>query len=137
MTALTAAFDAKRQDGKLIAYKMAAVKIFKGALVCVATATGFAQTGTDAAGVVFVGVAYETVDNTAGAAGAKSIRVAKTGDFTYASAGAAQTDVGKTALLVDDGTAKTAATTNSIPVGKVVGYNTATSIQVRIDGAVA
>ncbi len=137
MTALAAAFDARRQEGKLLAYRMAAgAKIYKGALVCVTSATGLAATGADAAGVVFVGVAYETSDNTGGGAGARSIRVQKTGDFTFNSTGAAQADVGKTAYLGDDNTAKTAATTNNIPVGKVVAYNSAASVAVRIDGAV-
>lgn len=136
MAALTAAYDAKRKDGQLIAYPMAAVKIYKGALVIVTSATGFVSTGSDAAGVGFVGVAYETVDNTAGAAGGANIRLQKTGEYIYTAVGAAQTDVGKTAYLVSDGTVQTAATTNSIAVGKVVGYISATQLVVRIDGSV-
>lgn len=137
MTALAAAFDAKRQDGKLIAYKLAAgAKIFKGALVCVATATGYAQTGADAAGTAFVGVAYESADNTGGAAGARSLRVLKTGDFTFAKAGAVQTDVGRTALIADDNTVSTAATTNNVACGIVVAAPTGGTLAVRIDGKV-
>lgn len=137
MTALTAAFDAKRKDGKLIAYPMAAVKINKGALVSVTNSTGYVSAAADTASTAFVGVAYETVDNSAGSAGAKSIRLEKSGVFTYNSASAAQTDVGKTVNVVDDNTAKTAATTNSIPCGTCVAYISATLIQIRIDGKVA
>ncbi|MDQ2688400.1 MAG: hypothetical protein M3Y28_11105 [Armatimonadota bacterium] len=137
MTALTAAFDAKRKDGKLIAYPLGAAKtIFKGALAVAASATGLTQTATDASGVVFVGVAHETVDNSAGGAAAKSIRVEKAGVFTYAKTGAALTDIGKTALIVDDNTVSTAATTNNVACGVVVGIVDAAHVQVRIDGKV-
>ncbi|MDQ2688290.1 MAG: hypothetical protein M3Y28_10525, partial [Armatimonadota bacterium] len=109
---------------------------FKGALVAVASATGLAQAATDAAGVVFVGVAYETCDNTGGAAAAKLLRVLKTGDYVYAKAGAALTDIGKTALIVDDNTVSTAATTNNVPCGVVVGLTDSGHVTVRIDGKV-
>ncbi len=82
MTALTGAYDARRKDGDLIAYPVAAgAHIFKGALLAVA-ATGLAQAASDAAGLTFVGVAYESADNTGGAAGALAVRVLKTGVFT-------------------------------------------------------
>jgi hypothetical protein len=139
MAALTAVFDAKRHDGKLVSYPMATVKIYKGAFVSVATATGFVQPAGDIAATIFVGVAYETVDNSvAGSSfGGRSIRVLKSGVFTCNSSSALQTDVGKTAYLVDDNTAKTAATANTIAAGTVVHYNSVYSIDVRIDGKVA
>lgn len=137
MTALTAAYDARRKEGTLEQYAMAAVKINKGALVSVTSATGFVSAAADTASTVFVGVAYETVDNTGGSAGAKSIRVQKTGIFRYNSASAAQTDVGKAVNIVDDNTAKTAATTNSIVCGVCAAYIDATHIDVRIDTKVA
>lgn len=137
MAALTAVYDAKRRDGSLIGYPLTAgAKVYKGALVCVNTGSGFAQTGADAASTVFVGVAYETVDNTTGAAGAKTLRVQKDGEYLYNALGAVQTDVGKAALIVDDNTVKTAATTNNIPAGIVVGYVDASHLIVRIDGKV-
>ena len=137
MTALTAVYDAKRKDGKLIGYPLGAgAKVYKGALVCVNTATGYAQTGADAAGVVFVGVAYETSDNTAGGAGARTVRVQKDGEYLYNAVGASATDVGKPALIVDDNTVKTAATTNSVPAGLVTGFVDSGHLLVRIDGRV-
>ena len=138
MTALAASYDARRQEGRLVAYKLAAgAKIYKGALVCVTTSTGLAQTGADAAGVVFVGVAYETADNSGGIAGAKSVRVSKSGEFTYAKAGAAQANVGQTAFVADDNTVSTAATTNSVACGVVTGVVSPALVQIRIDGKVS
>jgi len=68
MTALAASYDAKRKDGELIRYPLAAgVHVFKGALVCVSTTTGLLTPGADAAGVVCVGVAFEEANNGAGA----------------------------------------------------------------------
>jgi hypothetical protein len=137
MAALTAPYDPTEKEGHLIAYPVGAAKrIYKGGLVVVDTTTGYAEAGSDAANRAFVGVAYEDADNSAGAAGALTVRVKKGGAFVYNSVGAAQTDVGKQALLVDDNTAKTAATTNNIPVGQVVEYLSATRLRVRINGAV-
>ena len=138
MTALSASYDARRKDGALIAYPVGAgVHVFKSALLAVAAATGLVQPASDAPGLVFAGVAYEEADNTAGAAGAKSVRVLKTGVFTLAKAGAAQTDMGKTALVVDDGTVATAATTDSVACGVVVGVPDGAHVQVRIDTKVS
>ncbi|MGI4791373.1 MAG: hypothetical protein ACRYFS_21300 [Janthinobacterium lividum] len=136
MTALTNSFDARRKDGALVLYPLGAgVHIYKGGLVTAAPATGLVQPASDSAGLIFVGVAYEGADNTGGTAGAKSIRVLKSGVFTYAKAGAVQTDVGKTAFAVDDATVSTAATTDNIACGTVVGAS-GTSVQIRIDGKV-
>ena len=95
--------------------------------------TGLAQPAADAAGLVFVGMAYEGADNTRGAAGVKSVRVLKTGVFTHAKAGAVQSDVGKTAFVVDDATVATAPTTDSLACGIVVGLSDSAHVQVRID----
>lgn len=137
MTALTASYDARRKDGALIAYPVAGARqVHKGGLTAVASATGLAQPAGDVAGIVFIGVAYEGADNGTGAAGAKTVRVLKTGVFTYAKTGASAGDVGKTAFVVDDATVATAPTADSIPCGVVVGVPDALSVQVRIDAAV-
>ncbi len=134
MTALSASYDARRKEGDLIAYPVAAgAHVFKSALVAIAAATGLIQPASDAAGLVFAGVAYEEADNTLGAAGAVTVRVLKTGVFTLAKTGAAQTDVGKTALAVDDASVSTAATTDNVACGVVVGVPDSAHVQVRID----
>ena len=131
MTALAASYDTKRRDGQLIRYPLAAgVHVFKGALVCITSATGLLAPGADAAGVVCVGVAYEEGNNIAGAvqydgsvssgaAGAVSVRVQPVGLFEYHKTGAVQADVGKPAFIVDDNTVATAATTDNVRCGVV------------------
>ncbi len=133
MTALSASYDARRKDGALVSCPVGAgVHVFKSALLAVA-ATGLIQPAGDAPGLVFAGVAYEESDNTGGAAGAKSVRVLKTGVFTLAKAGAAQTDVGRPAFVLDDATVSTAATADSLACGIVVGTEGGAHVQVRID----
>lgn len=134
MTALSASYDARRKDGALVSCPVGAgARVFKGALLAVAAATGLVQPAGDAPGLAFAGVAYEEADNAGGAAGAKSVRVLKTGVFTLAKAGAAQTDVGKAAFVVDDATVATAATANALACGVVVGLADGAHLRVRID----
>lgn len=137
MTALTNSYDARRRDGALVRYPVGAgVHVRKGGLLAVAAATGLAQPASDSAGLVFIGIAYEEANNTGGAAGALAVRVLKTGIYTYAKTSAVQTDVGKAAFALDDGTVSTAATTDNIACGVVVGVPSAASVQIRIDGKV-
>lgn len=137
MTALSNSYDARRKDGALVLYPLGAgVHVRKGGLLAVAAATGLVQPASDSAGLVFVGVAYEDSDNTGGAAGAKSVRVLKTGVFSYAKAAAVSADTGRTAFVVDDGTVSTAATTDSVACGSVVGVPDTLTVQIRIDGKV-
>ncbi len=135
MTALAISYDAHRKDGELVAYPVAAnVNVFKGGLV--GLSGGFAVPAADTAGLPFVGVAHETMLNAGGAAGAKLVRVEKTGSFVYPKAGAVQTDVGKVALVVDSGTVATAATTNNIAAGYVAELMDGGHVRVRIDRGV-
>lgn len=86
--------------------KMAgSVKIWKGSLV--ANAAGYATPFTTATTHKVFGVALETVDNTAGAAGAKNVPVER-GVFPFVNSSSgdaiAQADVGKLCYGVDDQT---------------------------------
>jgi len=134
MTATTTAREAKRKDGEVISYPMAAVKIPKGALVNI-NSSGFATNATDAASETFAGVAYETVDNSAGSAGNLEIRVQTSGTFVFVDGGGngAQTDVGVAFKIVDNQTVTDAATTNNISAGVAVESISATSVRIRID----
>ena len=134
MTATTTARESKRKDGELIAYKMAAVKIPKGALVNI-SAAGYATNASDASGETFAGVAYETVDNSAGSAGDKVIRVESTGAFEFVDGGAngAQTDVGVEFKIVDNQTVTDAATTNNLKAGICVENVDANTTRIRIN----
>ncbi|MBV9850085.1 MAG: hypothetical protein JO250_10470 [Armatimonadetes bacterium] len=156
MSALTGPYDARRKEGGLVRYPVAAnTEVFKGGLAVLSG--GYAQPGADAAGVIFIGVFAETVNNTAGAvqpgqiapapgspqltpaagaAGAYSVRVEKTGAFVFNKAGAAQADLGKPAFVVDDNTVSTAATTNNVACGYVTEIVDASHVRVRIDRSV-
>lgn len=80
-------------DQELRAMPVAASEhIWKGALVGINRSTGYVR--NLAAGDVFAGVAYEEVDNSAGAAGALMIRLYTQGDFLLPITNAAQTLVG-------------------------------------------
>jgi hypothetical protein len=134
MTATTTAREAKRKDGQLISYPMAAVKVPKGALVNI-NSSGYATNATDAASETFAGVAYETVDNSAGNAGDLSIRVEATGTFIFVDGGGngAQTDIGIAFKIVDNQTITDASTTNNLIAGTAVESISATSVRIRID----
>ncbi len=104
--------------------EMAAVKIFKGALV-VRNATGFALGGTTAAThVCTMGIAEETVDNSAGAAGALKIKV-RPGVYRFANSSAGdlitRADIGNVCYVVDDNTvAKTSNSSARSVAGPIV-----------------
>src|SRR5690348_13280665 len=99
----TTAREASRKPGERVYHAIAASSaIYKGSLVnCqhgnTPTSEGYAiptfrnvASNLDA----FLGVAYETVDNSAGADGAKSLQVYKTGTFRFAASTPDQTWVG-------------------------------------------
>lgn len=125
-----------------MAYKLNNVKVFKGALVGV-NAAGMAVPMSQAtAGLKLVGIANETVDNTGGAAGAKSVNATKAGAFVFkAAAGFApvQADVGKEVYCTTDWEVQisTVGLTNQYKVGTIVAVEAASTgqagVRVRID----
>jgi len=138
MAAATASREALTKAGDVVRYPVAAAQhLYKGTLI-VLNAAGYLEAGTDAAGKVFAGVAYEASNNSGGASGNTTCTVYKTGTFVFA-AGAAATQawVGQQACLVDDQTVALAATTtNDIAVGFIVEVLSASQVRVRIDRAV-
>ncbi len=135
MTATTTDRDSRRSDGALKCMKMAAVKIPKGVLVCVNT-TGYATNGADTASFLFGGVSYEQVDNSAGSAGDKEIRVEKNGEhtFVYGAGNATQASVGKEVCITDNQTVDDAATTtNDVKCGVIAEVVSGSLVRVRID----
>ena len=138
MAALSSPYDARRKDGALLASAVAAgARVFKGGLLTVASATGLAQSGADALPDRCSPESLTKARTTQAARRArKAVRILKTGVFTYAKTGAAQTDVGKTVFLVDDNTVSTAATADNIACGVVVGVPDTAHVQIRIDGKV-
>ncbi len=131
MADLTAARDDERQNGELIAVPLAAVKVFKGALLTFNSA-GYADVGD--ASEPLAGVAIETVDNSAGAAGDKTVRVWRTGVFTFAGSGFTQADVGKQVQVSDDQTVVlNSAGSGKVQIGRIVEFVSATSVRVQIN----
>ncbi len=137
MPVLTSAFETSDQIGELVAYQLGANKtVYKGGLLVVDDATGYAETATDTTGKAFIGVAYESGANP-GSAGATGVRVRKRGVFGYDCTGANASWVGKPVYVVDDHTVALAATTTSdVLVGYVAQVESATKVRVRIDSAV-
>ena len=130
ITARKASTD--RQDGLVLSFLQGAENIYEGALVAI-NAAGYAVNAGDDASAVVVGVADETVDNSAGAAGDTSIKVRRSGVFNFvANWSAAQADVNTLVYAVDNQTVDLAAnTTNDILVGRVV--EVISSSKVRVD----
>lgn len=81
----------------------ASTTIFMGSLI-VLDASGDAEPATTATGKVCIGRAEEAVDNSAGAAGDKTVQVRK-GAFHFGNDGSIdRANIGDTAYLVDDQT---------------------------------
>ena len=133
MPALSQPYETHEREGLIVAYPVKAnARIWKGALVCV-DSTGYLVPASDTANLRFVGVAFESVDNTGGANGAKRCRVVKRGTFIYNRIGSfTQADIGATARAVTDNeVAKTS--TNNIVVGTVVELLDGNRVRIRID----
>ncbi|HEX4954797.1 MAG TPA: hypothetical protein VF017_15500 [Thermoanaerobaculia bacterium] len=117
MAALTADFERNHllHDQVLAALPAKAnVRIYRGALACVATATGLAETGSNSAGLRFAGVVVTGINNLGGAAGVisggaslagteRTIQVDTQGSHEIALSGADPV-FGDVAFLVDDNT---------------------------------
>lgn len=93
--------------------------IYEGAAVGIVSGSGHAR--PLAAGDKFVGFAESTVDNSAGAAAAKSVRVITEGLIQLAVGSVAITDIGKPVYASDDDTFTLTASTNSY-IGRVHRY---------------
>lgn len=102
----------------LVSYPVAAASIcYKGALVAITA--GYAASAVAAAGVIVVGIAEETVDNSAGLDGAKSVLVSSGGSFRLVGSSIVAADVGKPAYLADNQTVTDATGTYGIVVGVI------------------
>lgn len=112
-------------QGRLTNYPVAAAtKIFKGALVCLEGTGKLAVNGSTATTLTAVGVAEATVDNSTGAASAKTIEIREgTHGFNNSTAGdlIVQADVGNDCFIVDNQTvAKTNGGATRSRAGKVI-----------------
>jgi len=111
--------------------------IYAGALVCV-NAGGYAVNGADTAGLIFMGVAREYVDNSAGASGDKTVTVRRRGLFRMTLGhNISVANIGDNVFLVDNQTVDLAANvTNAIFCGNIAGYISATEAWIDIEPAI-
>lgn len=131
MTALTKDRNTPRKAGEYAAYPVAAgAVIYGGSLVC-RNAAGYAVPAADTAGLRFLGVARQHVDNSGGANGAAWVEVWQEGVFRFAAAGMAITDVGLPVFAVDDQTVGKAST-NAVGVGIINEVESATAVWISI-----
>ena len=128
--ALTANRDVDHYvDQELRSLRLAAgAHIYKGAFV--GLSSGYAR--PLAAADRFVGIAYEEMDNTGGAAGDKSVRLYTLGDFGHALSGAAVANIGSAVYASADNTLTLTSSGNSY-VGFVVDVPATGEIIVRLD----
>ncbi|MBA2718924.1 MAG: hypothetical protein H0U52_06755 [Chloroflexi bacterium] len=124
MAALAADRNFKLRAGgysrTIVAKLAAATKIYRGALVG-KNAAGFVVPASDTAGLKIIGIADEQVDNTAGAAGDKEIRLT-TGVAKFLNFGAdpvVQADMHGFCVVADDNTVRNAGAVNDIRAGIV------------------
>lgn len=142
MPALTSTYETFEKPGLVAQYKLTNAKLFKGALVGALT-TGYAGSMNYAtAGLKFLGVTVETVDNAAGAAGDRSILIAKAGSFVFKCAAGFTpviADIGKEVYANTDGEIQisTVGLTNQYKVGTITAIETTsngqTGVRIRID----
>lgn len=127
MAALTQDRATPYREGIEIEFPVAAAtRIYAGSLVC-ANAQGFAAPAGDTAGLKFLGVALEQVDNSGGAAGAKTVRLRRSGVFEFNAASITPAMVGDPMYVKDDNTFDDAGgCTNDIKAGVLVKYVTDT-----------
>ncbi len=129
--ALTADVDIKfYSSNELIDLPVeAGAVIYKGALVGINAATGYARPLV--AGDAFVGLAYRKADNSGGSAGDKTVRLFQGIDIVATISGVSQTDVGSIVYASDDATLTLTATSNS-RVGRIVAIEGTDLARVRL-----
>ncbi len=122
MTALSAPRLATERSGQTSTVPVAAATVvWQGGIVVMEG--GVAKPGKTATGLVVLGIAEETVDNSTGAAGAKSV-TPRRGCFRFVNLGSdpvTAADVGQDVWLVDDQTiAKSSGTATRSAAGKLI-----------------
>jgi hypothetical protein len=136
MTVLTTDTYLVTKKPDLQSYKLADnVKIQQGQWVTLNTA-GYAVPGADTASFVCVGYAEAMADNTITGHTAGGVEVlVRSGERVIGAVatGMAQTSVGLTAYVLDANTvALTGGVTNHVIAGRIVRYNSATSVDVQV-----
>lgn len=140
--ALSKPFETYERPGLVVSYKVSNTKVFKGANVGVNSFGFLVPMSHATSSLKYVGVANDTVDNSGGAAGDKSVNVTKTGSFVFKAAATyspSQADIGKEVYSLTDWEVQvsTVGLTNQYKVGTIVGLESTstgvTGVRVRVD----
>lgn len=142
MAALAQPYETFERPGLVVAYKVSDTKIYKGALAMVNASGYVVPAAHGVANLKFVGIANESVDNSAGSPGDRQLALTKTGSFVFKPVAAftpTVADLGKEAYANTDWEVQvaTAGLTNQYKVGTIVAIETtstgATGVRIRID----
>lgn len=128
--ALTAEREVIEKDGVVRTLPMAVDIIYRGAL-CTFNAAGYVAPAGLAVSEVFAGIAEETVDNSAGSAGDKKVKLKTEGRYLLTGSGFAQGDVNVTVYASADDTITKTAGTNP-PIGTIDEYVSSTQVWVKL-----
>ena len=138
MATLSAPFNIGIKPGNEIRRKVSNVAIYQGSAVGSVIGTGYATPVRVAtSGLTFIGVAEETIDNSAGSAGDKWIRIRRTGLAAFNSSGLTVADLDKQVYFVsgsDDNTV--GLTASAVYAGILVALDSNGVAWVDITGAV-
>lgn len=122
--ALAADRNTPMMDGELLSLPLAASKVYAGSIAAV-NASGYVTKGAASTTLKYIGRFEEQVDNSAGNAGDKSIRVRRGQAFKWKNSGTSaivQADLGNICYIEDDQTvSKTDQAGTLSPAGVVVG----------------
>jgi hypothetical protein len=141
LPALTQAYENYEKPGLVVSYKMSNTKIFKGAMVAVNTSGFVIPVAHGTASLKFIGIANETVDNSGGTAGDRSISITKGGSFVMKAISGytpAQADIGKEVYANTDWEIQvsTSGLTNQYKVGVITAVEStstgAAGVRIRI-----
>lgn len=117
---------AKFKGGVITVPVAASTTINKGDIVCINPSTGGAVQGANTSGLLFVGIAAEGKDNSAGLLAAKYIKIYTKGLFKMTGASLAITANGATMYATGAATVDETGS-NAVIVGKLIKYVSATS----------
>lgn len=114
-----------RRNGNMAVFPVAAAtRMWAGSIACAQTGAAFVTKGATSTTLRGIGMVDETADNTAGSAGAISVKVRRDGWFQFANSSAGDlitvADIGADCYIVDDMTvAKTSGGATRSIAGKV------------------
>ncbi len=125
--ALSADRNTAMKDGELIGVPVAAGAVIYAGSIVVANADGYAEKGTAAAGLSYLGRAEERVHNTGGADGSKTVLVRRGKAFLWKNSATdqvTQASLGKPCYIEDDETVSMSDNGGTrSPAGTVIGVD--------------